>query len=111
MSNSEHLRRLACGAVLACGVLWTGACAGNDDLSAPETPPAEPPPDVGIEPSAGCTDGMLEHGALYRICFPAAWNGDLVVYAHGYVAPSRELALPEDEIGGQPASSLATGLG
>jgi pimeloyl-ACP methyl ester carboxylesterase len=110
MWNSKDLRRLGSGAVLACGVLWS-ACGGNDGLSAPETPPAEPPPDVGVEPSAGCNDGVLEHGALYRICFPAAWNGDLVVYAHGYVAPNRELALPDDEISGQPASSLVTGLG
>jgi pimeloyl-ACP methyl ester carboxylesterase len=54
---------------------------------------------------------VLEHGALYRICFPANWNGDLVLYAHGYVAPQRELGIPEDVVGGRPASSLVTGLG
>ena len=33
-----------------------------------------------------CVDGTLPHGALSRICVPASgWNGDLVVWAHGYV--------------------------
>lgn len=85
------------------------ACGGGEkDLSGPGPPDA---PDVGQEPVAGCTDGTLEHGALFRICFPEDWSGDLVLYAHGYVAPQQELAIPEDIVGGQPASSLVTGLG
>jgi hypothetical protein len=33
-----------------------------------------------------CVDGVLPHGALSRICIPSSgWNGDLVVWAHGYV--------------------------
>jgi pimeloyl-ACP methyl ester carboxylesterase len=33
-----------------------------------------------------CQTGTLPHGALSLICVPASgWNGDLVVYAHGYV--------------------------
>jgi pimeloyl-ACP methyl ester carboxylesterase len=60
---------------------------------------------------AGCSDGTLEHGALYRICFPSTWNGDLVLYAHGYVAPNQPLALPADQIGGQSISGTVTSLG
>jgi pimeloyl-ACP methyl ester carboxylesterase len=60
---------------------------------------------------AGCADGTLQHGALYRLCFPANWNGDLVLYAHGYVAPQNKLALPDDVIGGQSISGTVTGLG
>jgi pimeloyl-ACP methyl ester carboxylesterase len=34
-----------------------------------------------------CQDGVLPDGALSRICIPSSgWNGNLVVYAHGYVA-------------------------
>lgn len=34
-----------------------------------------------------CQDGRLPHGALWLICTPRrGWNGDLVVWAHGYVA-------------------------
>ncbi len=103
----EHLRRRGSGAVLAFGCWVVAACGGDSgDLSGPP-----PPTDEGIAPTAGCTDGVLEHGALYRICFPAAWNGDLVLYAHGYVPAHREIALPGDVIGGQSISGTLTGLG
>ncbi len=39
-----------------------------------------------------CADGVLPSGALSLICVPAVgWNGQLVVYAHGYVAPGLPL--------------------
>ena len=104
--SPETLRRLGSGAVLALVSTGLIGCGGNDDLSGPE-----PPPDEGQAPAPGCSDGVLQHGALYRICFPNTWNGDLVLYAHGYVAPQRELAIPEDVVAGQSASSLVTGLG
>ena len=108
--NLESLRRQGSGAVLvllACGALACGS--GRDDLSGPVIP--EPPVDEGQAPTQGCSEGVSGHGALYRICFPGEWNGDLVVYAHGYVAPQRELAIPDDVVGGQPSSSLITGMG
>ncbi len=34
-----------------------------------------------------CEDGLLPSGALSRVCVPTfGWNGQLVVFAHGYVA-------------------------
>lgn len=33
-------------------------------------------------------------GALYAMYVPAAWNGDLVLYAHGWVEPNLPIALP-----------------
>ena len=106
----NSLRRLGSGAVLAFVSTALLACGdSNNDLSGPEPP--EPPPDVGEAPTEGCVDGVLEHGALYRICFPATWNGDLVLYAHGYVAPQRELALPDEIVGGQAVAGMITGLG
>lgn len=107
MGYVDGLRRLGMGAVLA--LMAIGCGEGDEDLSGPEPP--EAPPDVGVEPSAGCSDGVLEHGALSRICFPPDWNGDLVLFAHGYVAPQQELALPEDAAGGRSVSSLITDLG
>jgi hypothetical protein len=50
------------------------------------------------------TDGPCEvglyTGGQYLICVPpdGAWNGDLVVYAHGYVAPENPLVVPEDQL-------------
>ena len=55
---------------------------------------------AGVRAAAapGCQEGTQPNGALYRICMPlgVAWNGELVVYAHGYVAASAPLALPEE---------------
>jgi len=45
-----------------------------------------------------CEDGMQDSGAIYRICMPPQWNGDLVVYAHGYMSPEREIEIPEDQL-------------
>lgn len=45
-------------------------------------------------------DGTQASGAVYRICMPDAgrWNGDLVVFAHGYVAFNEPIAIPEDQL-------------
>ncbi|HQY94875.1 prolyl oligopeptidase family serine peptidase [Caldilinea sp.] len=61
-----------------------------------------------------CSDGDQPSGAVYRICMPSAnWNGDLVIYAHGYVKPSAPIAIPEDQlvIGGFPIADLITAQG
>ncbi|MBS1253571.1 MAG: hypothetical protein MAG451_02620 [Anaerolineales bacterium] len=43
-------------------------------------------------------DGRQASGALYRICMPerGAWNRDLVIYAHGYVAFDDPLEIPRE---------------
>ncbi|HKE55365.1 MAG TPA: hypothetical protein VKB46_01645 [Pyrinomonadaceae bacterium] len=49
---------------------------------------AQTPP-VVIGP---CQDGVLPSGALSKICVPSSgWNGDLVVWAHGYTAFNQPL--------------------
>ncbi len=40
------------------------------------------------------TEGVSESGAIWAIDRPAHWNGDLVLYAHGYTNPSEPVALP-----------------
>lgn len=40
-------------------------------------------------------------GAIDAICMPpdlSTYNGDLVVYAHGYVSPTEPIAIPEDQL-------------
>ena len=69
------------------------------------------PGDEGEPPVAGCSDGALPGGALYRVCFPGDWNGDLVVYAHGYVRPDLPLAIPDDAVEGVPISTVVNALG
>jgi pimeloyl-ACP methyl ester carboxylesterase len=70
----------------------------------------------GLLPQAplACSDGDQPSGAVYRICMPSAtWNGDLVIYAHGYVKPSAPIAIPEDQlvIGGFSIADLITAQG
>lgn len=48
--------------------------------------------------ASNCEDGVQASGAHYRICTPTLWNGDLVVYAHGYVASDRPVEIPEDQM-------------
>lgn len=51
--------------------------------------------------SAACDpDGLQSSGAVYRICMPPAgyWNGDLVIWAHGYQAFNEPLVIPEDQL-------------
>ena len=38
-----------------------------------------------------CPNGIQGSGALYFVCVPPQWNGDLVIFAHGYVAPQEPL--------------------
>jgi pimeloyl-ACP methyl ester carboxylesterase len=50
---------------------------------------------------AACdADGVQVSGAIYRICMPPpeAWNGNLVIWAHGYVAFNQPVAIPEDQL-------------
>jgi pimeloyl-ACP methyl ester carboxylesterase len=77
-------------------------CGGDDG--------GQEPVDEGEPPVVGCTDGTVE-GALTRVCFPADWNGGLIVYAHGYVEPQAPLAVPENDFGGTPVEDLVNGLG
>jgi len=61
-----------------------------------------------------CEDGLQASGAAYRICMPGSWNGKLLVYAHGYVAPNRPVGIPEDQMilpGGGTVDQVATDLG
>ena len=53
-------------------------------------------------------DFPQESGALYRIYMPEApcWNGDLVIYAHGFVPASEPIAIPEDQLVASDGTSV-----
>jgi pimeloyl-ACP methyl ester carboxylesterase len=42
-------------------------------------------------------EGRVSSGALWEIDKPADWNGDLVLYLHGYSFPTDPVALPHNE--------------
>ena len=53
-------------------------------------------------PGTCAPDEVQGSGAIYRICMPSAelYNGDLVVWAHGYVPFNEPLEIPEDNLCG-----------
>jgi len=57
-------------------------------------------------------EGSAGPGALYAIDVPAAWNGDVVVYAHGIVDPALPVALPstQDDFTGLRTALLGRGF-
>jgi pimeloyl-ACP methyl ester carboxylesterase len=82
-----------------------------------QAPPPQPPtPEMDIEAldpddiNNKCIEGEQDSGAKYRICMPSGfleptWNGDLVVYAHGYVPFYEEVGIPESQMS-LPGSSI-----
>jgi hypothetical protein len=52
--------------------------------------------------------------AKYLLCIPPNYNGNLVVFAHGYVAPSPAIAIPDDQLilpDGSTIPEIVNGLG
>jgi hypothetical protein len=87
---SKLLRVVLLLLVIASGFV-IAAPAGAADV--PPTPPIPPP---------GCQLGQLSSGAWTAICVPQTWNGGLIVYAHGYVAPDEPLDFYNLEIPNGP---------
>ena len=81
--------------------LALAACGGGD---------GQGPVDEGEPPVVGCSDGSTA-GSLTRVCFPADWNGDLILYAHGYVQPDAPLTIPDNVIGGTAVEDLVNATG
>ena len=71
-----------------------------------------PPVDQGSPVTAGCDDGTVAAtSALYQVCFPQDWNGDLIVYAHGYVTGDQPLATPDDMVQGLSVAQIVNAMG
>jgi pimeloyl-ACP methyl ester carboxylesterase len=75
--------------VLGAGLVVCG-CADRGPVS----PDGEPPVFGKAAMGPAQVEGEIGPGALYALYFPAEWNGDLVLYAHGYTNPAAPLALP-----------------
>ena len=55
---------------------------------------------LALASGACLPDGVQSSGAAYRICMPdtGKWNGNLVIFAHGYVATTEPMGIPEDQL-------------
>ena len=82
--------------------LSTGSCARRS----PVAPDATRVTSTGLVPlsatarrvTGGATfEGDIGPGAHYVISVPETWNGDLVLYAHGYTAPIFPVGIPPGE--------------
>ena len=88
-------------AIAGCVALALG-CTDNQPVgpNAPAMRKATP----GV---AQVIEGETGPGSLYELFLPASWNGDLVIYSHGYVGPNEPIALPQVD----PLPQILTGLG
>jgi len=69
--------------------------SGCDDADPTAPSPSHAAPLSAISPVPGVQEvvGETGPGSTYALLVPAAWNGELVVYAHGYVQPFLDPAL------------------
>ncbi len=81
---------------VALGAALTVSGCGDRGAVSPELPQGIEVPLLKKMP-AGQAEvvGEIGPGALYALFRPAEWNGDLVLYAHGYVFPDLPIALPD----------------
>jgi len=117
------LSRLLGGVLLPALALGLGACGDSrpgvepsaltDDVQSPAGDVLQGRADLA--PIAECPTGTVGAtgvvpgtGALYLFCIPPAWNGSLVVYAHGYVSPQDPVVIRDDAIGGLTVSQIVT---
>lgn len=60
-------------------------------------------------------DALQESGSIYRICMPPAaeYNGNLVIWAHGYQDATESVQIPEDQLsfGGFHTPEIVNDLG
>jgi pimeloyl-ACP methyl ester carboxylesterase len=74
-------------------------------------------PGIAAAQASACSpDAGQLSGALYRICMPASgpWNGDLVVFAHGFQSPMEAISIPDGQLflpGGTSIPALVNSLG
>lgn len=96
---------IALGFLVALSVFCGGqqVRAANEGGAPPPNAPALQPQPQTLPPN--CVEGTQPSGVLYRICRPIIpGQDDLVLYAHGFVAPGEPLAIPAE------AEAIATYL-
>jgi pimeloyl-ACP methyl ester carboxylesterase len=97
----ERARKLA-GAALTAALVVGGLTAGSASASAATT--------CGGTGAVTTVNGTLADGATYKIqCPNGTWNGTLLLYSHGYVAPGS--ANPAEDVGDPLTGQALLGSG
>jgi pimeloyl-ACP methyl ester carboxylesterase len=97
--------RLAIRLVLVLAMLSTGLVGASP--AAAQTPVVTPTAVPGA-----CQRGTLSTGALSMFCVPSSgWNGDLIVFAHGYVGFNKPLDFYHLTFGGVYVPDLVQSVG
>lgn len=112
------MRTLTCLALLVALLCGSGGASAADRAERSQTPNSQPPtsnsqfPALAQATPGACVDGVLPSAALSRICVPSSgWNGALLVYAHGYVAPTLPIVIDDPAFGGTLLSNTIQSLG
>lgn len=91
---SKFIRCLPFGLILilalAVGLVGCSRDAGETTLTTPSDPTASAP-----TVDKTYVEGSFGAGSTYKLMCPDDWNGDLVIYAHGYAFPETDPALPD----------------
>jgi pimeloyl-ACP methyl ester carboxylesterase len=109
----SRLKRFTLIILVLLGIASVRPATATADLPIPQ---GEIPESILTNSLACDPDGLQDSGAVYRICVPIfpPWNGDLVVFAHGYVSPTEPVGIPEDQMtlpGGITLADIANLLG
>lgn len=89
---------LFCAAALALGMV--GACSENTMEPQGASPTFDPAvAETAMMETADFTayTGVIGGRNFYEIRVPANWNGELVLYAHGFVDPAEPIRLPDKD--------------
>src|SRR5947209_5494603 len=82
--------------IAGCGRhLTTAPPSPSRSSSAPSTEGSGAAKAGDLAGGARVVEGSIGPGALYALHVPENWNGDLVVYAHGYEEAPRAIELPD----------------
>lgn len=80
---------------LICILLLLIAAGCSNDTREQAEGPSVVGSKVDVPAEKAVVEGSIGNGSTYALHCPDDWNGDLVVYAHGYAFPETEPALPD----------------
>lgn len=97
--------------IAALAVIIFAAGCSDLQLSPPETAQTKSPLFApSLTPDVTVVTGEIGPGAKYALYVPDDWNGDLVLYAHGFIDPEMPIVLPTADEWGDLRDELV-GLG